>query len=151
MKLIALASAATILFLAAMPQSNRFAKYQTVEAYEIRPGILVMPRYSATGELCEIGIEKRHYSPEMIRLDSISSDEVEAIFDELVPSGQRGARSKDGGGDDVTINGVSITTTRTYENVSLQIFARELSHSQLNQITMQNIAATIRWKTRKCQ
>jgi hypothetical protein len=29
------------------------AKYKAVEAYEVRPGILVFPTYSEDGEVCE--------------------------------------------------------------------------------------------------
>jgi len=151
MKLIACGAAATILFIALTSQGNRFAKYKPVEAYEIRRGVLIMPRYSASGEVCEIGIEKRHYSPEVIFLDSdLSSDEVDAIFDELVPADERGPKSKDFASDLITLSGWGITTTLTYENVSLQIFAKQLSHSSRNEITTETVAATVHWKNRKC-
>ena len=32
-------------------------------AYEIRPGVLVMPRYAQDGQVWEVGMEKRRYSP----------------------------------------------------------------------------------------
>jgi hypothetical protein len=36
-----------------------------------------MPRYSADGQVCEIGIEKRHFSPEEISLNSgLSGTEI---------------------------------------------------------------------------
>src|SRR5271154_3302293 len=68
LKLIVLAFAAVLLLAAANPEHDKFAKYKSVEAYEIRPGILMMPRYSSDGQVCQIGLEKLHYSPETIRL-----------------------------------------------------------------------------------
>jgi hypothetical protein len=47
----------------ASAQSSRFSKYKTVEAYEIGPGILMMPNFSSDGQVCEIGLEILHYSP----------------------------------------------------------------------------------------
>ncbi len=44
-----------------------FTKYRAVKAFEVRPGILMMPSYSADGQVCEIGLEDLHYSPELVR------------------------------------------------------------------------------------
>ena len=83
-KLIASVVAGILLLPALNTGRERFAKYKPVEAYEIRQGILMMPRYSADGQVCEIGLEKLHYSPEMIRVDSsLSREEIDQIFDEL--------------------------------------------------------------------
>src|SRR5260221_4944238 len=85
----------------AQPQGDRFSRYKNVEAYEIHPGILMMPRYTQDGDICEIGIEGRHYSPERIRLDSgLSRLEIERIIEELVPVGTRGSRTLAFGGRD---------------------------------------------------
>ena len=55
-KLIGLACAIAFLFFLVKPQNDKFLKYKAIETYEIRPGILMMPRYSAGGHLCEIVI-----------------------------------------------------------------------------------------------
>jgi hypothetical protein len=90
-KLIGLALAAVLLLPSANPVREQFAKYKAVEAYEIRPGVLMMPRYSSDGQVCEIGLEKLHYSPEIIRLDSsLSREEVDQVLEELVPANERG-------------------------------------------------------------
>jgi len=91
--LVCIASLALVL-LGAKPQSDLFSKYKAVEAYELKPGILMMPRYTADGEVCEIGLEKRQYSPELIRTSSrLSHAEIEQYVDELVPSDARGPKT----------------------------------------------------------
>jgi hypothetical protein len=150
-KLIGLAGTFMLLFVAMRPQSGKFPSYKTVEAYEIRPGVLMMPRYSADGQVCEIGLERRHYSPEMIRLDStLSRKEIDEIVDELAPENERGPKEVGLVGDLVLIDGVGLTTTETYENISVEIDSRLMPSKKL-EIAEENVAATLTWKNRKCQ
>jgi hypothetical protein len=150
-KLIGLACAFIVLFVAMRPQSDKFPRYKAVEAYEIRPGILMMPRYSADGQVCEIGLERRHYSPEMIHLDStLSRKEIDDIADELAPSNERGPKEAGLLGDLITIAGVGLTTSSTYENMSIEIYGKVLP-SKKHQIAAEDVAATLKWKNRKCQ
>jgi hypothetical protein len=140
-----------LLFLAMNPQSDRFSKYKAVETYEIRPGILMMPRYSDSGQVCEIGVERRHYSPEMIRLDSsLSRKEIDEVLDELVPADERGSESKDFGENLIDQAGQGMTTNIGYEKVSIQIYSKVLSTSR-HRVVADYIAATVHWKNRKCQ
>ena len=151
-KLIGLAFAAMLLLPSANPVHSTFVKYKAVEAYEIRPGILMMPRYSADGQVCEIGLEGRHYSSETIRLDpSLTRKEVDQIFEELVPPNERGAKPKGFERDLITQVGHGITTNIEFENVSFQIFSQELPTSRRHEIAISDIAATVHWKSRKCQ
>jgi hypothetical protein len=49
--------------LAQSPHKNKIlAHFKAIEAYEVRPGILLQPRYTAEGQICEIGLERLHYS-----------------------------------------------------------------------------------------
>ena len=149
-KIIGLACTAAVLFLFVGQQSGRFAKYKTVEAYEIRPGILMMPSYSDDGQVCKIGLEKVHYSPELIRLDpSLSREEIDQVYEELVPADERGPRSKGFERDLIIIDGPGMTTNIEYENVSIQISSHVLRASRKN-MAVNTIAATIIWKQRKC-
>jgi hypothetical protein len=151
-KLIGLAFAAMFLLPSASPVRENFAKYKAIEAYEIRPGILMMPRYSINEQICEIGLEKLHYSPETIRLDSsLSRKEIDQVLEELVPANERGARSKDFGGTLITQGGHSITTNTEYENVSIQVYSDASRVSGQSGITADDVVATIKWKNRKCQ
>jgi hypothetical protein len=83
----------SLLFLA-NPRNERFAKYKHVEAYEIRSGVLMMPRYSADGEVCEVGIQKRNYSPEIVRLDSSLSAKKLTKFSRSLHRSMREAPSQ---------------------------------------------------------
>jgi hypothetical protein len=154
-KLISLAFAAVLLVPSATPDRQRFAKYKAVEAYEIRPGILVLPTYSADGQVCEIGLEKLHYSPEMIRLDStLSQKEIDQVFDELVPADERGPRTKDGStGTLITRGGGSLTLTTNieFENILIQIYGETASPARKGEITVDGVAATLKWKNQTCR
>jgi hypothetical protein len=141
-----------LLTLSGNPDRDQFSKYKTVEAYEIRPGILMMPSYAADGQVCEIGLERRRYSPEVIRLDSdIPDKDLNEIIDELVPASERGPRSKGLIGEEVEIDGGGMTANSDYENVSVQTFSHVLNNTRRNMKFEPNVAATIKWKNRKCE
>jgi hypothetical protein len=140
-KLAGFACAAMLLLLFTRPESNKFLRYKSVEAYEVRPGILMMPRYSETGQVCEIGLEKRHYSPERISLDStLSREEIGQIADELAPAGDRGPKAAGFAGDLISEVGPGITTVATYENLSIEIYSYVLPASKRGRIVADDIA-----------
>src|SRR5208337_3390172 len=73
------------------PSSSKFRKYHNLEAYEIRPGIVASPVYSASHDLCRVSIEKRHYYNNAVDMDAVMSKElIMSIFDELVTKEERG-------------------------------------------------------------
>jgi len=149
-KLISSIIAVLLLVTSVNPDRERFAKYKSVEAYEVRPGLLMLPKYSADGQVCEIGIERLHYSPEMIRLDSgLTREEIDLAFDELVPTDERGPQGPEG--DLFFVNGGSGTEVIGFENVSLQIDYKVLSVSKRQQTVEPDVVAIIQWKHRKCQ
>jgi hypothetical protein len=138
-----------LLLLSTSPVHDRFTKYKAIEAYEIRPGILMLPRYSADGQVCEIALEKLHYSPETVRLDSsLSREQIDGIFQELAPERERGPKLER---DLINISGHSVTTTMDFTNVSIQIIGRELSTKVQRDVVDEEVVATIRWKARRCQ
>jgi hypothetical protein len=149
--LTGLICALTLVFCAATPQDATFVNYKSVEAYEIRPGILAMPRYSADGLVCEVGLERRHYSPEKIYLDSaLSREEIDQIADELAPASERGPRTM-GDMDFSERDGGGITTTSAYENVQIQIYSAVSPASKKHETVVDDVAATIKWTNRNCQ
>jgi hypothetical protein len=152
LKMTGLASTGVLLLLFANQQSSPFSKYKTAEAYEIRPGILMMPRYSNSGQVCEIGLQVRHYSPEIVRLDStLSRKEIDQIFDEIVPDNERGARSKGLTGDLITESGPTMVESIDFENVLIQIHSQVLSASRRTVHVRDAVVAIAQWKNRKCQ
>jgi hypothetical protein len=127
------------------------AKYKTIEAYEVRPGILMMPGYSADGKVCEIGLEDLHYSPGLVRLESnLSGTVIHQIFDELVPGDERGPKSKGFDGL-ITGSGHDMTEITDFERVSLQIYREVISKTKKGGLTVGHPIAVIQWKNRECQ
>ena len=144
-RLTGLACAIAFLLLPVNSQNKRFSRYKRVEAYEVRPGILMMPRYAADGQVCEVAIQKDHYFNGMIQYDStLPRRVVIQILDELAPPAERGP---------LTINdelarlslyaGNSVTSFLDYKNVSLDV-SRPTSSPD-------DIVAMIQWKGRSCQ
>ena len=130
-----------------------FSKYRTVEAYEVRPGILMMPTYSEDGRVCEIGLERRHYSPDKVVLDSgLSRSEIDQIIDELVPIRERGPKSEnllERGG--IILEGNSLVKSEGYENVTIRMYREASSPSSSHGIAASDVAVTITWNHRKCR
>lgn len=143
----------SLLFLG-KPHSDRFSKYKQVEAYEVRPGILMLPTYSDDGQVCEIGLQILHYSPEMIRLDSgTTPKDVDEVLDELVPASERGPKSKVLAGDLVTQNGPGSVRTTDFENVTVQIVARDEgwpTAKKRKTVEIDVVATVVHWKNRTC-
>lgn len=149
-KLTGFAFAVVLLLASAHPVHEDFAKYKAVEAYEVRPGVLMMPSYSSDGQVCEIGLERLHYSPETIRLDSsLSRKEIDDLFDELVPADERGPRSEDFAGTLITQGGGSLTMNIDFQNVSIQICGA--AEAGEGGPTVGEVIATLKWKNRKCR
>ena len=67
------------------------AKYPVVTSYEVRPGILMTPKYSADGQVCQMSIERQRGTRSGVMLYSFMSDKlVKEIVDELAPRSERG-------------------------------------------------------------
>jgi hypothetical protein len=144
-RLTGLACAIALSLFPVISQNERFSKYKRVDAYEVRRGILIMPRYSANGQVCMIVVQKDHYVDDVALLDStVPREVVTQIFDELVPPGERGPRTTD---DEIArlslYAGNSVTSRLDYKNVSLEISRLASSPD--------DIVAVIQWKDRLCQ
>jgi hypothetical protein len=152
----ALVLGVVVLLFSASSGRDRFAKYKAVEAYEVRKGVLLMPRYAPDGELCEIGLQRRAYSPESLHPSAaVSRDEINQIFDELVPADERGLRSAEPPLDTlITQSGHTMTFSTDYENVRLLIAYEVLPNSgkrNTHHVEIGDDVAVIQWKNRKCQ
>jgi hypothetical protein len=148
LKLAGAALALTALFLLPKPQSEMFSRYKSVETYEIRPGILMMPKYAEDGRVCEVTLEKHHYSNETASLGSaIPRETITQLVDELVPAKERGPLAMNFGKEYVSAySGNSITTFAEYENVSIQIFGIASPPTSAG-----DVVAVIQWKNRGCR
>lgn len=136
-----------LLFLPNRPQSGTFSKYKAVETYEIRPGILMMPKYAADGEVCEVTLETTNLSSDTINLTpTLPRNTVLELVDELAPVDERGPRTMDFGRDYISQHsGHSVTTFGEWENVAVNIYGRTSTGCGSG-----DIVAEIRWKKRIC-
>jgi hypothetical protein len=152
MRLISRVFAVSLLLTTTNLFAEQFDKYKKIEAYEVRPGILVLPRYSADGEVCEIGIQKELYSPEVVRTDhTLSRKEIDEILEELVPDSERGPKMPIGVGDLVVRGGGVITMSSDFENVTVQIYSADLSRPKKHEVVAADAVAVVTWKHRKCR
>jgi len=130
------------------------AHFKPIEAYEVRPGILMLPRYAADGQICEIGLEKLHYSGGAIELEpSLTNAEVDEIADQLVSRDERGPKptnllEQDGS----EFYGLSAVMSEEYQNISIDTYGSIKGTSPKGTIMLGNIAvATIKWCQRSCK
>ena len=138
------------LLLFAGAQGGKFSKYRAVEAYEIRPGILMVPKHTSDGQACEIVLERHHFSNETASLDSTMPHEViTQMVDELVPPSERGPLTTNLGREYLSAySGNSVTTFADYKNVSIRIFGIA---SPAGGASAGDVVAVIHWNDRKCQ
>jgi hypothetical protein len=87
--------------LAALPACGQTAddlaeRYPAVMAYEVRPGVLMIPRYADDGQVCEMTLEKRFsLTPkEEAYTSSFSAGLLKGLLDELVPPAERGEEAR---------------------------------------------------------
>src|SRR5947207_13654526 len=75
--------------------SDLNGKYPAVNAYEVRPGVLMTAKYAASGQVCEMTLQ-RYYSPSQPDADTTIPAKLEnQLIDELAPAAERGrAKSK---------------------------------------------------------
>jgi len=157
MKLIA---SICLLAFAFSQADDRFREYRAVESYEIQPGIVITPFYSADQQVCEISIEKRHFSGSVVDLDTtMSKTQILSIFDELVTKEERG-RS-------LSTNPPGVETTESddyefwklyrYENVFLEMhgkFPAEVKEKKrwtyIREDRQEYVVAIISWNKRQC-
>ena len=148
-----LACAAALFMIGAKPQTEMFAKYKPVEAYEIRPGVLAMPRYTEDGRVCEVGVEKRSYSPDLIRVgESFSQKEIDQIVDVLAPADERGPKQKGLLGGMMVLSGQTYSNATVYENITVLSYGgiSSTSDHKSSLTSTGDVAFTIQWTKRKC-
>jgi hypothetical protein len=145
LKLIGSACALAILLFAAKPRDDRFSRYKPVEAFEVRPGILVMPTYSSDGQICQAVIQKEHYSDGVIHLDStMPRDVVDRVVNEIVPDSEKGPLAEDKEFARLSLYGGHVITSFVeYKNVSIDV--------SRNQGDKDEVVALIRWKYPSCK
>lgn len=141
-----------LMFGAVATAQDSFSKHKKIVGYEVRSGILAIPRYTASNDICEIGLERLQNTSKLIRLNAeLSRDEILQVFDDIVPLTQRGRLEKD---SDTFIErfgqNSQMTVTTEYENIILTIFEIEFLDEKMKGGAMKPVAATVKWKSRTC-
>jgi hypothetical protein len=148
MMMLKLIASICLLALVVDPSSDRIRKYRAVEAYEIRPGIIVTPVYAASHDLCEISIEKRHYNNNSVDMDAtMSKEQILSVFDELVPKEERGGPGGKLPPDtEITEGDLGMLTTRIpYGDVTLAIFGKKDKPDR-----QKYVVAVVSWNKLQC-
>jgi hypothetical protein len=133
-------------FLETVPPKN-LSNYRRIEAYEVRPEMLVMPRYSENGVLCELDVEKSHFSDSAIDLDPTAGrEQFIQVINELAPEWTRGQLTSDLYDQYLSLyNGSSVTTFKDYSDLSIKIYGRASRDGHVSEV-----AATVAWKKPEC-
>ena len=123
-------------------QSDRFQNYKPIKAYEVRPGVLVIPTY-VDAQVCSLEVEKRPYSKGVTDLrPGLTRKQITEVLDELVPSDERGPKDASLGKDYLSAyTGNSITSFAEYKNVSIYIYGES---------TIGDVVALVKWKRKGC-
>ena len=137
-----------VCLIGSVPSEHDFrSRYPRLESYEIRPGVLVMPKYAKDGTVCELSIEKLHVQGDTVDLgSSMSQESVMNMIDELAPAAERGKAIIQTGGFDYITNGFGrmAITSAEYENVSIHIYGTRSSPIS------GNVAVILHWKAKTC-
>jgi hypothetical protein len=137
---LALCIAATAL---GQTSADLTSKYRQVISYEVRPGVLVTPKYTVEGQVCEMVIERRHKTDKEINFgSSFSEKEVKELADELVPQSERGKALTEL--LNTSVSGGFITTEYTYENVLIRVYGTTRPEPAGDMVV------TITWRKRVC-
>ena len=146
MKWILGVSSLVVVILGQPATHQLLARYPRMESYEIRPGVLAMPKYAADGELCQVSIERLHIQQSGVELGvpTMSRETVLKMVDELAPPSERGkAISQLAGFDYIdVINGTADVAAANYDNVSVQIYGSTSVPG--------DVAVVLRWKRKAC-
>ena len=118
------------------------SRFPRVVSYEVRPGVLMTPRYAADGQVCEMVVEKRHQKDRGVDFgSSFSEKEVNEVVNELVPEKERGKDQTEFLNS--TIDGSFITTEYSYENIVVTV--RGITRPQ-----PEDMVVVITWRKRTC-
>jgi hypothetical protein len=123
----------------AQTASDLAKKFPHHEVYEIEPGIQMTPKFASSGLICEMQIEKTHFTKSGVDLiPGIDKEQIDDLLDRLVPTSERG--TKDPKGITVMGWGQGVDETTSYSNITTTISS---SHG--------TSVIIIGWRDRKCR
>ncbi len=105
----------------AQSSADLSSKYRQITSYELRPGIVMTPKYAADGQVCQMVLEKRQKTDTGIVFGFYFSEkEVKELLDELVPEAERGRNLTKT--LNARVDGGFVTTDYTYENILVRVY-----------------------------
>ena len=131
---------------AAQSQRQIEEKYPKVNAYPVRPNILLTARYSTDGRVCEMALQPVRWTGDTVLLFPLSEEETIRVVEEIVPESERGKR-KGGlfGVNKLSVfEGHSISTPYIYENITID-FAGTTDKGGADMV------AVVTWQHRSCE
>jgi hypothetical protein len=133
--------------------SDLSAKYRDLNAFAVRPGILMTAKYAANGQVCEMTLQ-RYYSPDQPDADSTIPAKLETeLIDELAPAAVRGPSTSKWLLNSFTAGGVS-HIERDFVNALVVIdgtyWCTEEADGKTNCGHGGTKVITIQWKNRTC-
>ncbi len=119
-------------------------KFPKLEAYAATPDVLLLARYAADGQFCELVMQPRHWVRKTMRVDpTLSQKEIVTLVEDLVPESQRGKKDAELSSGMLVISGATFSSTVKYEKMNI-IFAG--SSKELGAPTI----ALVEWPERHC-
>jgi hypothetical protein len=76
----------------AQTQHQLEEKYPKVNAYLVRPNILLTARYSTDGRVCEMALQPVRWTGDTVLLFPLSEEESIRVVEEIVPESERGKK-----------------------------------------------------------
>ena len=132
---------------AAQTQRQLEGKYLKVNAYLVRPNILLTARYSTDGLVCEMALQPVRWTGDTVLLFPLSEEETIRVVEEIVPESERGKKLGGllGTHDKVSaFHGHSFTTPYTYEKITVN-FAGTTEKGGADMV------AVVSWRDRSCK
>jgi hypothetical protein len=133
---------------AAQTQRQLEEKYPKVNAYLVRPNILLAAKYSTDGRVCEMALQPvRWTNDNTVLLFPLSEGETIRVVEEIVPESERGKKLGGLLGTDAKLSvyhGHSFTTPYTYEKITVN-FAGTTDKGGADMV------AVVTWRDRSCK
>lgn len=144
--LVILLLALTARSVVAQTSAGLESKYGSpLNAYVIRPGLLMTAKHAVRGQVCEMSIIEAHTPGSNIsRRTPLTFEIVPALIDELVPEGERGNKLRSYGL--AQAQGMTSQLFYNFENVSI-----ELVQSLLPSKGWSDSVLMIKWNDRVCK
>ena len=126
--------------------------YKKIVAFEVRPGVLMLPKFAPDGRVCKVAIEKLHYRDGgLVDLDTgLSRVEIASILSELAPGADLKKLSGNGPGAYMRQSGVGLVTTIEFDDFVVKIYGLVSKAGRTRERDLTEVVVVARWKGRKC-